>query len=136
MNMRTFFKDPLTIVLLAIQAVFVAIAIARAEPVGIILTVFGLAFIAYLRLVDMRMKWTFDMWGKSVDQTERALKMLETCNATLSRYRDLLTMFREGLIIGMASADYETAKSYRTWVEAIDRALKDELKNFKTTVTK
>ena len=136
MNMRTLFKDPLTIVLLAIQAVFVAIAIARAEPVGIILTVFGLAFIAYLRLVDMRMKWTFDMWGKSVDQTERALKMLETCNATLSRYRDLLTMFREGLIIGMASADDETAKSYRAWVEAIDRALKDELKNFKTTVTK
>ena len=136
MNMRTFFKDPLTIVLLAIQAVFVAIAIARAEPEGIIVTVFGLAIIAYLRLVDMRMNWTFDMWGKSVDQTERALKMLETCNATLSRYRDLLTMFREGLIIGMASADDETAKSYRAWVEAIDRALKDELKNFKTTVTK
>lgn len=136
MNMKAFFKDPLTSVLLAIQAVLVAIAIARAEPEGIIVTVFGLAIIAYLRLVDMRMKWTFDMWGKSVDQTERALKMLETCNATLSRYRDLLTMFREGLIIGMASADDETAKSYRAWVEAIDRALKDELKNFKTTVTK
>lgn len=136
MNMKTFFKDPLTSVLLAIQAVFVAIAIARAEPEGIIVTVFGLAIIAYLRLVDMRMNWAFDMWGKSVDQTERALKMLETCNATLSRYRDLLTMFREGLIIGMASADDETAKSYRAWVEAIDRALKDELKNFKTTVTK
>ena len=136
MNMKTFFKDPLTSVLLAIQAVFVAIAIARAEPVGIMVTVLGMVFVAYLRLVDMRMNWTFDMWGKSVDQTERALKMLETCNATLSRYRDLLTMFREGLIIGMASADDETAKSYRAWVEAIDRALKDELKNFKTTVTK
>ena len=137
MNMKNFFKDPLKSVLLAIQAVFVAIAIARAEPVGIILTVFGgLAIIAYFRLVDMRMNWTFDMWGKSVDQTERALKMLETCNATLSRYRDLLAMFREGLIIGMASTDDETAKSYRAWVEAIDRALKDELKNFKTTVTK
>lgn len=136
MNMKTFFKGRLTSVLLAIQAVFVAISIARAEPVGIIVTVFGLVFVAYLRLVDMRMAWTFDMWGKSVDQTERALKMLETCNATLSRYRDLLKMFREGLIIGMASADDETAKSYRAWVEAIDRALKDELKNFKTTVTK
>lgn len=136
MNMKTFFKDRLTSVLLAIQAVFVAIAIARADPSGIILTVFGMAFVVYLRLDDMRMNWTFDMWGKSVDQTERALKMLETCNATLSRYRDLLTMFREGLIIGMASADDETAKSYRAWVEAIDRALKDELKNFKTTVTK
>lgn len=131
MNMKAFFKDPLTSVLLAIQAVFVAIAIARAEPVGIVVTVIGMVFVAYLRLVDMRMAWTFDMWGKSVDQTERALKMLETCNATLSRYRDLLTMFREGLIIGMASADDETAKSYRAWVEAIDRALKDELKNFK-----
>ena len=43
-------------------------------------------------------------------------------------------MFREGLIIGMASADDETAKSYRAWVEAIDRALKDELKNFKAVV--
>ena len=136
MNMKAFFKDPLTSVLLAIQAVLVAISIAGADPVGIILTVLGMAFVAYLRLVDMRMAWTFDMWGKSVDQTERALKMLETCNATLSRYRDLLTMFREGLIIGMASADDETAKSYRAWVEAIDRALKDELKNFKTTVTK
>lgn len=136
MNMKTFFKDPLTSVLLAIQAVIVAIAIAIADPVVIIFAVFGMAFIAYLRLVDMRMAWTFDMWGKSVDQTERALKMLETCNATLSRYRDLLTMFREGLIIGIASADDETAKSYRAWVEAIDRALKDELKNFKTTVTK
>lgn len=136
MNMKAFFKDPLTSVLLAIQAVLVAISIAGADPVGIILTVLGMAFVAYLRLVDMRMNWTFDMWGKSVDQTERALKMLETCNATLSRYRDLLTMFREGLIIGMASADDETAKSYRAWVEAIDRALKDELKNFKTTVTK
>lgn len=134
MNMKTFFKGPLTSVLLAIQAVFVAIAIAGAEPVGIVFTVFGLVFVAYLRLVDMRMNWTFDMWGKSVDQTERALKMLETCNATLSRYRDLLTMFREGLIIGMASADDETAKSYRAWVEAIDRALKDELKNFKAVV--
>lgn len=131
MNMKTFFKDPLTSVLLAIQAVLVAISIAGADPVGIILTVLGMAFVAYLRLVDMRMNWTFDMWGKSVDQTERALKMLETCNATLSRYRDLLKMFREGLIIGMASADDETAKSYRAWVEAIDRALKDELKNFK-----
>ncbi len=134
MNMKTFFKGRLTSVLLAIQAVFVAIAIAIAEPEGIIVTVFGLAIIAYLRLVDMRMKWTFDMLGKSVDQTERALKMLETCNATLSRYRDLLKMFREGLIIGMASADDETAKSYRAWVEAIDRALKDELKNFKAVV--
>jgi hypothetical protein len=136
MNLKTFFKCPITDICLAIQAALVAIAIARAEPEGIILTVFGMAFVAYLRLVDMRMNWTFDMWGKSVDQTERALKMLETCNATLSRYRDLLTMFREGLIIGMASADDETAKSYRAWVEAIDRALKDELKNFKTTVTK
>lgn len=136
MNMKTFFKDRLTSVLLAIQAVLVAIAIAIADPVGIIFTVFGMAFIAYLRLDDMRMNWIFDMWGKSVDQTERALKMLETCNASLSRYRDLLTMFREGLIIGMASADDETAKSYRAWVEAIDRALKDELKNFKTTATK
>ena len=136
MNMKTFFKDRLTSVLLAIQAVLVAISIAGADPVGIILTVLGMAFVAYLRLVDMRMNWTFDMWGKSVDQTKRALKMLETCNASLSRYRDLLTRFREGLIIGMASADYETAKSYRAWVEAIDRALKDELKNFKTTVTK
>lgn len=136
MNMKTFFNGRLTSVLLAIQAVFVAIAIARAEPVGIVFTVFGLVFVAYLRIIDMRMNWTFDMWGKAVDQTERALKMLETCNATLSRYRDLLTMFREGLIIGMASANDETAKSYRAWVEAIDRALKDELKNFKTTVTK
>lgn len=136
MNLKTFFKNPITDICLAIQAVFVAISIARAEPVGIVFTVFGLMFVAYLRLIDMRMNWTFDMWGKSVDQTERALKMLETCNAALSRYRDLLTMFREGLIIGMASADYETAKSYRAWVEAIDRALKDELKNFKTTVTK
>ena len=136
MNLKTFFKSSITDICLAIQVVFVAIAIARAEPVGIIFTVLGMAFIAYLRLVNMRMNWTFDMWGKSVDQTERALKMLETCNATLSRYRDLLTMFREGLIIGMASADDETAKSYRAWVETIDRALKDELKNFKTTVTK
>lgn len=136
MSLKTFFKDPLTDVLLAIQAVFVVIAIARAEPAGIVVTVFGMVIIAYLRLVDMRMNWVFDMWGKSVDQTERALKMLETCNATLSRYRDLLTMFREGLIIDMASADDETAKSYRAWVEAIDRALKDELKNFKTTNTK
>ena len=136
MNLKTFFKSSITDICLAIQAVFVAIAIARAEPVGIIFTVLGMAFVAYLRLIDMRMNWTFDMWGKSVEQTERALKMLETCNATLSRYRDLLTMFREGLIIGMASADDETAKSYRAWVEAIDRALKDELKNFKTTVTK
>lgn len=136
MNLKTFFKSPITDICLAIQAVFVAIAIVRAEPVGIVFTVFGLVFVAYLRLIDMRMAWIFDMWGKSVDQTERALKILETCNATLSRYRDLLTMFREGLIIGMASADDETAKSYRAWVEAIDRALKDELKNFKTTVTK
>lgn len=136
MNLKTFFKSPITDICLAIQAVFVAIAIARAEPKGIVVTVIGMVFVAYLRLVDMRMKWTFDMWGKSVDQTERALKMLETCNATLFRYRDLLTMFREELIIGMASADDETAKSYRAWVEAIDRALKDELKNFKTTVTK
>lgn len=125
MNLKTFFKSPITDICLAIQAVFVAIAIARAEPVGIVVTVFGMAFVAYLRLVDMRMNWTFDMLGKSVDQTERALKMLETCNAALSRYRDLLTMFREGLIIGMASADDETAKSYRAWVEAIDRALRD-----------
>lgn len=136
MNLKTFFKSPITDICLAIQAVFVAIAIVRAEPVGIVFTVFGLVFVAYLRLINMRMAWMFDMWGKSVDQTERALKILETCNATLSRYRDLLTMFREGLIIGMASADDETAKSYRVWVEAIDRALKDELKNFKTTVTK
>ena len=136
MNLKTFFKSPITDICLAIQAVFVAIAIARAEPKGIVVTVIGMVFVAYLRLVDMRMKWTFDMWGKSVDQTERALTMLETCNATLFRYRDLLTMFREELIIGMASADDETAKSYRAWVEAIDRALKDELKNFKTTVTK
>lgn len=136
MNLKTFFKSPITDICLAIQAVFVAIAIVRAEPVGIVFTVFGLVFVAYLRLINMRMAWMFDMWGKSVDQTERALKILETCNATLSRYRDLLTMFREGLIIGMASADDETAKSYRTWVEAIERALKDEIKNFKTTVTK
>lgn len=136
MNMKTFFKDPLTSVLLAIQAVFVAIAIAGAEPVGIIVTVFGLAIIAYLRLVDMRMNWTFDMWGKSVDQTERALKMLETCNATLSRYRDLLTMFREGLIIGMASADDETAKSYRAWVDAIDLALRDTTAEISSAVAK
>lgn len=143
MNMKTFFKDRLTIVLLAIQAVFVAIAIARAEPVGIIFTVLGMAFIAYLRLVDMRMAWMFDMLDKALkcekdalDRNEKTLEMLKTCNAALSRYRDLLTMFREGLIIGMASADDETAKSYRAWVEAIDRALKDELKNFKTTVTK
>lgn len=136
MNLKTFFKSPITDICLAIQAVFVAIAIVRADPVGIVFTVFGLVFVAYLRLINMRMAWMFDMWGKSVDQTERALKILETCNATLSRYRDLLTMFREGLIIGMASADDETAKSYRTWVEAIERALKDEIKNFKTTVTK
>ena len=138
MNMKTFFKDPLTTVLLAIQAVFVVIAIARAEPVVIIFAVFGMAFIAYLRLVDMRMAWMFDMVDKAleaekdaIDRNEKTLKMLKTCNATLSRYRDLLTMFREGLIIGMASADDETAKSYRGWVEAIDRTLKDELKNFK-----
>lgn len=143
MNMKNFFKDPLTSVLLAIQAVFVAISIARAEPVGIILTVFGMAFVAYLRLVDMRIAWMFDMMDKALkyekdalDRNEKTLEMLKTCNATLSRYRDLLTMFREGLIIGMASADDETAKSYRAWVETIDRALKDELKNFKPTVTK
>lgn len=143
MNLKNFFKDHLTSVLLAIQAVFVVIAIARAEPVGIILTVFGMAFVAYLRLVDMRIAWMFDMMDKALkvekdalDRNEKTLEMLKTCNATLSRYRDLLTMFREGLIIGMASADDETAKSYRAWVEAIDRALKDELKNFKTTVTK
>lgn len=143
MNMKTFFKDRLTSVLLAIQAVFVAIAIAREDPAGIILTVFGMVFVAYLRLVDMRMAWMFDMVDKALkvekdalDRNEKTLEMLKTCNATLSRYRDLLTMFREGLIIGMASADDETAKSYRAWVEAIDRALKDELKNFKTTVTK
>ena len=134
MNLKTFFKSPTTDICLAIQAGLMAIAIAIADPVGIIFTVFGMAFIAYLRLDDMRMNWIFDMWGKSVDQTERALKMLETCNTTLSRYRDLLTMFREGLIVGMASADDETAKSYRAWVEAIDRALKDELKNFKAVV--
>ena len=143
MNMKTFFKDRLTSVLLAIQAVFVAIAIARAEPAGIIVTVFGMAFVAYLRLVDMRIAWMFDMLDKALkcekdalDRNEKTLEMLKTCNAALSRYRDLLTMFREGLIIGMASADDETAKSYRAWVETIDRALKDELKNFKTTVTK
>lgn len=143
MNMKTFFKDPLTSVLLAIQAVLVAISIARADPAGIILTVFGMAFIAYLRLDDMRMAWMFDMLDKALkcekdalDRNEKTLEMLKTCNATLSRYRDLLTTFREGLIIGMASADDETAKSYRAWVEAIDRALKDELKNFKTTATK
>lgn len=143
MNMKTFFKDPLTSVLLAIQAVIVAIAIAIADPVVIIFAVFGMAFIAYLRLVDMRMAWMFDMVDKALkvekdalDRNEKTLEMLKTCNASLSRYRDLLTMFREGLIIGMASADDETAKSYRAWVEAIDRALKDELKNFKTTVTK
>lgn len=143
MNMKTFFKDPLTSVLLAIQAVLVAISIAGADPVGIILTVLGMAFVAYLRLVDMRMAWMFDMVDKALkvekdalDRNEKTLEMLKTCNASLSRYRDLLTMFREGLIIGMASADDETAKSYRAWVEAIDRALKDELKNFKTTVTK
>ena len=126
MNMKAFFKDPLTSVLLAIQAVFVAIAIARAEPVGIVVTVIGMVFVAYLRLVDMRMAWTFDMWGKSVDQTERALKMLETCNATLSRYRDLLTMFREGLVIGISNADKATAETYCKWVKVIDRALRDE----------
>lgn len=143
MNMKTFFKDPLTSVLLAIQAVLVAITIARADPAGIILTVFGMAFVVYLRLDDMRMAWMFDMVDKALkvekdalDRNEKTLEMLKTCNASLSRYRDLLTMFREGLIIGMASADDETAKSYRAWVEAIDRALKDELKNFKTTVTK
>lgn len=143
MNMKTFFKDPLTSVLLAIQAVFVAISIARADPAEIILTVLGMAFVAYLRLDDMRMAWMFDMLDKALkcekdalDRNEKTLEMLKTCNATLSRYRDLLTMFREGLIIGMASTDDETAKSYRAWVEAIDRALKDELKNFKTTVTK
>lgn len=143
MNLKTFFKSSITDICLAIQAVFVAIAIARAEPVGIVLAVFGLAFIAYLRLVDMRMAWMFDMLDKALkcekdalDRNEKTLEMLKTCNAALSRYRDLLTMFREGLIIGMASADDETAKSYRAWVEAIDRALKDELKNFKTTVTK
>jgi len=137
MTLKTFFKDPLTDVLLAIQAFLAGIAIARAEPAGIVVTVFGLVIIAYLRLVDMRMKWMFDMVDKSLkaekdafDRNEKTLEMLKTCNATLSRYRDLLTMFREGLIIGMASADDETAKSYRAWVEAIDRALKDELKNF------
>ena len=83
----------------------------------------------------------FDMVDKALkvekdalDRNEKTLEMLKTCNASLSRYRDLLTMFREGLIIGMASADDETAKSYRAWVEAIDRALKDELKNFKAVV--
>lgn len=126
MNLKTFFKDPLTSVLLAIQAALMVIAIARAEPEGIIVTVFGLAIIAYFRLVDMRMEWTFDMWGKSVDQTERALKMLETCNATLSRYRDLLTMFREGLVIGISNADKATAETYCKWVKVIDRALRDE----------
>lgn len=143
MNMKTFFKGRLTSVLLASQAVFVAIAIARADPAGIIVTVLGMAFVAYLRLVDMRMAWMFDMVDKALkvekdalDRNEKTLEMLKTCNASLSRYRDLLTMFREGLVIGMASADDETAKSYRAWVEAIDRALKDELKNFKTTVTK
>lgn len=143
MNLKTFFKSPITDICLAIQAVFVAISIARADPAGIILTVLGMAFIAYLRLDDMRMAWMFDMLDKALkcekdalDRNEKTLEMLKTCNATLSRYRDLLTTFREGLIIGMASADDETAKSYRAWVEAIDRALKDELKNFKTTATK
>ena len=143
MNMKTFFKNPITDICLAIQAVFVAIAIARAEPEGIVVTVIGMVFVAYLRLVDMRMAWIFDMLDKALkcekdalDRNEKTLEMLKTCNAALSRYRDLLTMFREGLIIGMASADDETAKSYRAWVETIDRALKDELKNFKTTVTK
>ena len=143
MNMKTFFKSSITDICLAIQAVFVAIAIARAEPEGIVVTVIGMVFVAYLRLVDMRMAWMFDMLDKALkcekdalDRNEKTLEMLKTCNAALSRYRDLLTMFREGLIIGMASADDETAKSYRAWVETIDRALKDELKNFKTTVTK
>ena len=135
MNLKTFFKSSITDICLAIQAVFVAIAIARAEPVGIILTVFGLAFIAYLRLVDMLDK-ALKCEKDALDRNEKTLEMLKTCNAALSRYRDLLTIFREGLIIGMASADYETAKNYRAWVETIDRALKDELKNFKTTVTK
>lgn len=132
MNMKTFFKDRLTSVLLASQAVFVAIAIARADPAGIIVTVLGMAFVAYLRLVDMRVAWMFDMVDKALkvekdalDRNEKTLEMLKTCNASLSRYRDLLTMFREGLIIGMASADDETAKSYRAWVEAIDLALRD-----------
>ena len=143
MNLKTFFKSSITDICLAIQAVFVAIAIARAEPEGIVVTVIGMVVVAYLRLVDMRMAWMFDMLDKALkcekdalDRNEKTLEMLKTCNAALSRYRDLLTMFREGLIIGMASADDETAKSYRAWVEAIDRALKDELKNFKTTVTK
>lgn len=143
MNLKTFFKSPITDICLAIQAVFVAIAIARAEPEGIVVTVIGMVFVAYLRLVDMRMAWIFDMMDKALkvekdalDRNEKTLEMLKTCNASLSRYRDLLKMFRDGLIIGMASADDETAKSYRAWVEAIDRSLKDELKNFKTTVTK
>lgn len=133
MNMKTFFKDPLTNVLLAIQAVFVAISIARAEPVGIIFAVFGMVFIAYLRLVDMRMSWMFDMVDKALeaekdalDRNEKTLKMLKTCNATLSRYRDLLTMFREGLVIGISNADKATAETYCKWVKVIDRALRDE----------
>ena len=143
MNMKTFFKDPLTSVLLAIQAVFVAISIARAEPVGIVFTVFGLFFVAYLRLVDMRMAWMFDMVDKALkvekdalDRNEKTLEMLKTCNASLSRYRDLLTMFREGLIIGMASADDETAKSYRAWVDAIDLALRDTTAEISSAVAK
>lgn len=138
MNMKTFFKDPLTSVLLAIQAVFVAISIARAAPAGIILTVFGMVFVAYLRLVDMRMAWMFDMVDKALkvekdalDRNEKTLEMLKTCNASLSRYRDLLTMFREALVIGISNADKATDETYCKWVEAIDRALKDELKNFK-----
>ena len=81
MNMKTFFKDPLTSVLLAIQAVIVAIAIAIADPVVIIFAVFGMAFIAYLRLVDMRMAWMFDMVDKALkvekdalDRTKKRLK--------------------------------------------------------------
>lgn len=138
MNLKTFFKDPLTSVLLVIQTVFVVIAIARAEPVGIILTVFGMAFIAYLRLVDMRMAWMFDMVDKALkgekdalDRNQKTLEMLKTCNATLSRYRDLLTMFREALVIGISNADKATAETYCKWVKVIDRALKDERKNFK-----
>lgn len=138
MNFKTFFKDPLTSVLLAIQAVFLAIAIAIAAPVVIIFAVFGMVFIAYLRLVDMRMAWMFDMVDKALkgekdalDRNQKTLEMLKTCNATLSRYRDLLTMFREALVIGISNADKATAETYCKWVKVIDRALKDELKNFK-----
>lgn len=143
MNMKTFFKDPLTSVLLAIQAVLVAISIAGADPVGIILTVLGMAFVAYLRLVDMRMAWMFDMVDKALkvekdalDRNEKTLEMLKTCNASLSRYRDLLTMFREALVIGISNADKATAETYCKWVKVIDRALRDTTAEEITAVAK